>query len=365
MSVRRLAMLAPLIAMLSLGTALASPAGAVTAPMTAPDPVASVTVDSQEQGPDLTWRISASWASAPLADGYRVSITNVAGTATYKTKDVGTTTATTLTTADLLDGHNYKVSVIAFTGDDEAAATQSTSFAAMSLDRTAPTGTFTVSPTHAFLAGDFLGLEDQSASVVISQTTLTDDSPGTITRQVLAGDGSAAKAWTSTTFTVTYTKAGTYTPKVLVTDVFGNSATVDLSPVTISLDTTAPRVRVTLPATSMRNRIAGWRVVHGTATDTGSGVELALAMVLEKRHGIWYAYDFNKRKWLKGNGRENYTLNHTKAMPAFVAVNSLHRWRTPRIAGLTTGVLSVRAFAVDRAGNFGLSPAVRPSITRS
>ena len=362
MSVRRLATLAPLIAVLSLGTALASPAGAVMTPTVAPPAATDLVVGTQTQGAQQTWRVPATWTASAGADGYKVELTDTVGTV-YRVKDVSATT-TTLSSDDLLAGHSYRISVEAFTGTDYAAPVTA-DFVATTLDTTAPVGTFTVSPTHTYLAGDFLGLEDLSASVVISQTTLSDDSPGTITRQVLAGDGSAAKAWTSTKFTVTYTKAGTYTPKVLLTDVFGNAATVDLSPVTISLDTTAPRVRVTLPETSMRNRIAGWRVIHGTATDAGSGVELALAMVLEKRHGIWWAYDFNKRKWLKGNGRETYTLNHTKAMPAFVTVNSLHRWRTPRIAGLTTGVLSVRAAAVDRAGNFGLSPVVRPKITRS
>ena len=82
----------------------------------------------------------------------------------------------------------------------------------------------------------------------------------------------------------------------------------------------------------------------------------------EKRGGTWYAYDFSKRKWLKGYSSLDKTLNKTKARAAFMTVTAAGNWRTPRIRSLTKGTLHVEAFAVDDAFNFSLARPVTQKI---
>jgi hypothetical protein len=366
-SVRRLAALFPLLAVLLLGSTLTSPADAAVMPTVVPDPVTVVVgtvTQGQNQGSDPTWVVPVSWQAADTATGYTVKLTSLDGTSTYATRDVSGT-STTFTTANLLENTDYLASVAPFNGDGPGTAATD-QFTAITLDRTAPTGTFTVAPTHAWLTFDFLSLdESESASVTNTQVASYDDTSSTITRRVLAGDGTAWRTWPSgSSIAITYTTAGTYTPKVELTDGYGNSGTIDLSPVTVSNDVTAPVVRVTPPATAMRDRIAGWRRIRGTATDSGSGVELAVAMVLEKRAGIWYAYDFHHRKWLKGWAREGKTLRRTKATPALLIPSSTGQWHTSWIRGLRTGKLSVHAAALDASGNIALAPVARAKITR-
>lgn len=357
----------PVTAALLLCLGLSTPAAAlVPAPTVAPPPVASVVVDSQEQGPDHSWRVTASWPESVGATGYTVSLTNNTGTATYRTRDVVDTT-TRLDTDDLIEGRTYRVSVTAFTGDEEAAAS-STTFEAMTLDRTAPTGTFLVAPTTVFLATDFFAFDEPtaSASVTLRQLTLSDDTTpsSSISRAVIAGDGTAAAPWTADRFTITYHRAGTFTPKVRLTDAHGNTETVPLSPVVVKLDTTAPVVRVVRPPESSRDRISAWKRIYGSASDSGTGVEVVLTMVLQKRGSLWYAYDFGSRKWLRGKARERATLNRTKAMPAFATPDADGFWKTRRIRGMKTGKIAVHTAGIDSAGNGGLGRVVRQQITR-
>jgi hypothetical protein len=358
-SARRLAALLPLVTALLLGSGLVAPAQAA-----APLAVSSVTVGTQVQGSNWTWVIPVSWEASLDATGYAVSITNAAGTRTYKTKDVGAVTQTTLTSADLTDGQAYKVSVVAFSGPDESAATTA-DLTAISLDRGAPTGTFTVAPSHAWLIYDFMSFdESQTASVTIKQVTVSDDTSTTITRKVLAGDGTAARTWASgSALTITYTKAGTFTPKVQLTDEFGNTGTVSLSPVTIYEDNIAPVVRITRPSSSMRDRISGWRKIRGTAVDGQTGVDTALVMLVQKRGAYWYVYNFHKRVWVKGRTGQIDTLAHTKARPAVLSPDSLGQWHTGRIRGLKQGKMVVRSAAFDGSFNLGTA-VVRQQITQ-
>ena len=206
---------------------------------------------------------------------------------------------------------------------------------------------------------------NEKASVTVKQLSLSDDSGGAVSRQVLAGDGSSAVAWPSgTSLAITYNRAGTFTPQVKLTDEFGNVGTVSLNPVTVSDDNAAPVVRVTRPAASMRERIAGWRVIRGTATDVGTGVDKVLVFVLQKRGGLWYVYHFRKRVWLKGRSTQAATLSHVKARPALLSTDSVGRWHTKWIRGLKTGKLVVHTAAFDQVLNIGLGPVVRQKITR-
>lgn len=369
---RRLTVLLPLIALLLLGSALTTPAGAVVVPLAVPDPVA-VTVDpltqGQNQGGEQTWQIPVSWTASATATGYTVKITSSDGGSTYATKDVSTTSHT-FTVSTLLDNWDYKATVTPVNGDGPGTAAEAP-FTAIPLDRTAPTGTYVVAPTHAWLQFDFTSFDEtETAAVTITQKVApTDDTPSTtITRRVLAGDGSAAKSWNSgSTFQVTYDKAGTFTPQVELTDGFGNSRLIALSTVTIADDNTAPVVTVTRPDSSVRNRISAWRVVRGSATDVGTGVDAVLAMVMQKRGGVWYAYHFGKRRWIKGKpGKgEAYNLGHIKARPTLMTTNAAGQWRTPRIRGLKTGLISVHSAAFDEVLNLSFGKVVRQRITRS
>ena len=350
MSVRRLVTLLPLLAVLVLGSALTSPAGAVMIPATVPDPVATVDVGTitqgQNQGSSQTWVVPVTWDASATATNYTVKITSLDGTSTYATRDVSGT-STTFTTPDLSDNVDYKASVTPFNTDGPGSATTA-QFTAIALDRTAPTATYTINHTSAYLTypdGNFLA--DQSATFTITQTSLSDAA----TRKVALGDGSAQKTWSSgSQFTLTYTKAGTFTPHVYVTDAYGNTATVDLPAVHVLVDATDPVLSVQIPSPS--NLISSWRVVRGTSTDAGTGVVLTGAVVAEKRGSIWYAYNFHKRTWVKGYTRLGKTLNR-KAVPAFMLPTYTGAWHTPKIRGLRKGPLHVEAIAIDQ--NFNVS----------
>jgi len=171
-------------------------------------------------------------------------------------------------------------------------------------------------------------------------------------KRVLAGGGTAAQAWASgNTFQLTYTKAGAFTPQVELTDGFGNTRTVSLTPVTVGNDVTGPALKITIPSQS--NLIASWRVVRGTSTDDGTGVILTAAVVAQKRGGVWYGYDFHKRTWVKGYASLRRTLGK-KARPAFMTPSSTGAWHTPKVRGLRGGPLHVEAIAIDESFNISL-----------
>jgi hypothetical protein len=355
-SVRRVATLLPLVAML-LGSLLSSPAQAAPT-----DPVTGLTVSQvQTPGHNDRWSVTASW-DANGATSYTVEIVaNADGSGTpYAGPQDTANNSVTLTTAGLLAGQTYYVAVFP-TAASGSVVTKD--FVALTLDTTAPTGTFTVMPTHAWLAFDFLSPDEtESASVTITQTS--PDEAG-VTRKVLAGDGTTARAWASgTSLKITYTEAGTFTPKVDLTDQFGNSGTVSLSQVTIAADTIAPVVRITRPTTSMRDRIAGWRKIRGTAVDGQTGVDTVLVFIVQKRGSYWYVYNFHKREWLKGRTGQIATLAHTKARPSVLSPDSLGQWHTARIRGLAKGKMVVRSIAFDDSINIGQAK-VAQRITRS
>ncbi len=84
--------------------------------------------------------------------------------------------------------------------------------------------------------------------------------------------------------------------------------------------------------------------------------------MIEKRGTIWYAYDFDHKRWLKGWTSMNKTLNRTKAMPALMGVTASGAWHTPAIRGLKRGTLHVESVAIDGAFNPGPAPKVNHRI---
>ncbi|MCW2754373.1 MAG: 5-nucleotidase protein [Marmoricola sp.] len=313
-------------------------------------------------------QITATWTPNDSATTYRAFITDAAdGTSgsVLAFQDVPATspsTTATISTAGLAGGQTYWVAVKATAPSDGTVVTSQ--FTAITLDTTGPAGTFTVDHTLRYLAPDFASLSfGLTADVHISQSALADDTtaPAAITRQVNAGDGSGLKPWTSgTSYKVTYTKAGTFTPHVVLTDQFGNVTDKVLSTVTIAHDTTAPTNHITTPTSP--SRIASWRVIRGKATDSGTGVQAAAVRLVEKRGTIWYAYDFAHKKWLRGWASMTRTLNRTKAEPAFLHVTAAGAWRTPFIRGLTRGTLHVEALAIDGVFNVGQAPKITRPI---
>jgi hypothetical protein len=354
---RHLLLLLALVAAL-LGGGLA-PASAA-----APNPVALLAVGSVTQGAGQTWVVTASWQSSANADSYRVAITDHDGYNTEGSSYASANThalGATLSTNDLLAGNTYWITVRAVTGSEDSAPVTA-SFVAVPLDTTAPVGTYKADKSKAYLIGDDFD-ETAEAVVTLTQTALSDDTTAaaSITRKVLAGDGTPARTWTTgTTFKLHYTAVGNFSPKVQLTDSFGNTTQVVVPAVQVREDTVGPRVTITRPTAP--GKVASWRRISGTSTDVGTGVDTTLAMVLEKRNGIWWAYDFRSRKFLKGYATLSKTFNKTRARPADMPGNAAGTWRTPVLRGLKKGTLHIETFAYDKAFNGARGPIINVKI---
>ncbi|RNL66204.1 PKD domain-containing protein [Nocardioides marmoriginsengisoli] len=330
------------------------------------DPVTNLAVSQSQVGQE--WVVNASWTANDTATTYKVLITDdEAATSVVKSKDfaanAGAPATADLATADLVSGGEYWLAVRAKSGET-LGAVESVPFTAITLDSTGPTGTYTVNRTSAFMTIDFDAQsfdEIEAAAFTVTQTSLSDNTPGgSITRTIQAGDGSPPTTWTKPTYKLKYHRPGTFTPKVRLTDQFGNVTTVNLPALTVKRDVTNPRVRITTPANP--TKVASWRRIKGTATDAETGVSGAMAFVVQKRGGVWYAYDFHKRKWLKGYSGLTKTLRKSKARPASMRVNAAGAWQTPAIRGLRKGKLHVEAAAFDNGFNLGEAPKVNRTL---
>ncbi|MFT4263100.1 MAG: hypothetical protein QM572_06950 [Nocardioides sp.] len=335
------------VALLALGMALVAPAAAQAA---ATDAVTGLTVSvAQAPGSHTSWQVTASWTANPDATTYRVQIAaDAAGATVFVTKDVSVTSAT-LTTDALAGGQDYWVLVKPIAPSDGSSTGKQ--FNAPALDTTPPTGSFVVDVRTSYLTTTYdasYTLSTKATAHVVQQSL-----EAGATRAVLAGDGSAAQAWASgDTFELSYATAGTYTPHVLITDAYGNTGDVELPSVTILEDKSGPSLSIAKPAKPSKK--ASWRTVRGTTADSGVGVSVVLAYVVEKRGSVWWAYDFSKRKWLKGYSSEKKTESKSKAMPAFIQPSRDGSWKTPAIKGLTRGKLLFQAAALDANGNYTL-----------
>ncbi len=359
MKFRPYAVLGALLASVALDVAVIAPAQAAP-----PPDVTNVQVTGQSQGAARTWSIAASWDAAATADGYKVAIVdsptgdNTPGSY-YGSTDTNGLSAT-ISARGLLSSHTYWVSVRPTNGTEIGNPT-TVAFQPIALDTAGPVGTYTLNRTKVYLtATDFEEEEFLTADVRIAQQTLSDDHTANaqIVRQVLSGDGSPAKTWSGIgTYKVVYLKKGTYSPKVLLTDSFGNVTTVNLPTVQVLEDVTAPVVRLTRPGPLLIDRLGGWRSIRGTVTDVGSGVQIVLVMVVEKRGSIWWAYDFDSSRWMKGFRSRDKTMEELEASPAAVEPNGKY-WRTPRIRDLRAGLLHAEIVAFDGSFNVGYGPTV-------
>lgn len=326
----------------------------------APDPVTDLTasaVQAPGTSPDhANFTVTATWTADPSAPPYSVQVLDGScnDAHAYSLAHDVRTTSYTATLSNLADDTTYCLSVTA-----AGATAATTTFTTPVADTTAPHGHYSITPPSKFLTYDFdSDLDGMTATFRIAQVSAD---PDVVTRKVVAGDGSAAKVWKSgTTFPLTYAKAGTFTPHVLIADEFGNTTNIALSAVRVRKDTTAPRVRIVHPAHP--GRIASWRTIRGSATDSQSGVVMTMVFTMERRHGVWWVYDFKKARWHEGVKSFNKTMNKSTAQPKYFLGKAAEHWRTPKIKGLTKGTLRVYAFAADQVGNFGRAPKVSRKI---
>lgn len=348
----------PVLLLLALVTALIVGTTGV-ANAAAPDPVSAVSIDSQTQGANHTWVLGISWQPSPNADSYRVAINDHDGGLNspgsyYASRNTQALNAT-LSTDDLIVGNTYWITVRALTGTEDSIATTQ-AFTAITLDTTGPTGTYTLDKTASYLEFPDDFYEDEAggfAKVRITQTSLSDNitPAGDITRRVFAGDGSAARTWSgSSPIELKYTAAGNYSPQVELTDAAGNTALLDLPGVQIRKDSTAPVVKINKPANP--TKVASWRRISGSSTDTGVGIAgTQVYVLLKKPNGYWYVYSFAARKFVKGKKTLLGTYKSVRPSGYYPAVTPTGTWRTPWISGLTKGTLRVMASSYDKSFN--------------
>ncbi|WP_151084622.1 PKD domain-containing protein [Nocardioides cynanchi] len=207
-------------------------------------------------------------------------------------------------------------------------------------DVTAPTGTFDATPHNAWTA---------FTTVTVTQATLGDDySPADhITKSVDWGDGSAPTDWTgATSVTHVYTKAGSFTPMVTLTDEAHNATSpISSSAVTVTTDSAAPVLKLLLPASL--HSVRAWKTLRGTANDAGVGVKKVSLRAVEKRGTAWFAYQRTTKTWVKAATKAK-AFAKTGALS--MTTSASHAW-AGKLVGLRKGVLVYKVKATDQVGN--------------
>jgi hypothetical protein len=350
-------------AVAALATAAATLAVGAPAHASGTSPVTNLVVTQSQVGHNDV--VHASWTPNDTATSYHVYISDQSDGSTQLINTDVTGNSADISTSTLTAGTTYYVDVHA---NVSGSLDTVTGFQAITLDTTGPTGTFHLNRTSSYMTLNFIDAvlhpsARPTASFVITQDTLGDDSTpaSSVTRTVNNGHGTI-KTWSvGQLFTISYTDAGTYTPTVTLTDVYGNQTVVELPTVHVYSDTTAPVVRIK-PPTTYPYRVSSWRYIRGVASDGNSGVQVVLAFVAERRRGIWYTYDFTSRRWLRGYANLTRTLNTSNADAALMHVSSAHTWHTPFIRNLLPGPLHVEAYAIDNANNYAQARSINRII---
>ena len=222
-------------------------------------------------------------------------------------------------------------------------------------DHAAPTGSFGV--TAAAWA--------TYTKVSLSETSLTEDysALADVRRVVDWNDGTPTATWTgSTAPTHVYAQPGSYAPTVQLLDEAGNAGAATMSNgVVVSADTGRPTVSLTRPARHPR-WVRSWVVVHGDASDAGTGVRQVQLQVIEKRGASWYAYRGTTRRWVKGGTTQAAALRKTTL--ASVTPTASHTW-SYRFSGLRKGVLITKVRAVDNVANTSAFRSYKQALTHS
>lgn len=240
-------------------------------------------------------------------------------------------------------------------------------------DPTYPTGTFTITQP-GILSGYGGCYDDLYASGTIAVASLVDDNTPTDRIRLKldlpgvwwldpygapVGETKGIDGWW-----VTFASTGTFVPTVTITDQDNHQTVVTLPAITVVDDTTGPSVSITQPAAGSRASVRAWRVLRGKAVDAETGIFEVNAQVLQRRAGTWYAYDDRARKWRKGTRSEAWTRNHFRPQMTTQRVVD-GRWAMPALAGLTKGLLSVRADAMHNGScRTATAPEIRVQLTR-
>ncbi|GAB3779896.1 PKD domain-containing protein [Nocardioides ungokensis] len=226
--------------------------------------------------------------------------------------------------------------------------------AAVTGDTAPPTGAFTAGPGSAWAS---------YSTVALTQEAISDgdfSAAADIKRTVDWGDGSAAATWaTGTAAEHVYTAAGSYTPKVELTDEAGNSATYDASVVTVTLDSVAPTV--TLKAPRYARSVRSSRTLKGSATDAETGVAGVRVKAVEKRGTRWYGYRPATGTWVKAASKK---AAWRQARAAAVTPTATGTWSSP-LRHLAKGQLLVKSNGRDLVGNTSTWVLTSRKLTRS
>jgi hypothetical protein len=221
-------------------------------------------------------------------------------------------------------------------------------------DHQAPTGSFGRTPGTAWAKYTVVS--------VFQEGSLTDDwSPAyKITRSVDWGDGTTSDWPYGTPLSHVYKTAGSHTPVVTITDEAHNAADVPTSPVVVTADTVAPRVKLILPSTA-RHSVKTWRTLRGTATDAGTGVKTVKLRAVEKRHGSWFAYKATTGTWVKTATKAKA---FSRSKPFTLTTNLRHRWNA-RLYRLRKGRLVYKVRAVDQVHNLSVIKIHKAHLTKT
>ena len=220
-------------------------------------------------------------------------------------------------------------------------------------DADAPQGSYTVTPVSAWA---------RYTPVNLTQTSLSDDftPAGLVSRVVAWGDGVVASWPTGSVTRHVYRAGGTFTPVVTLTDEAGNTSTVTGAPVTVKVDSVAPRVTIIVP--SAYRRVSSWITLRGKAGDAGVGVRHVRVKAVQKRGAYWYAYKPALRSWVRAGVTSAAALSKAGTATRTPAANRV--WSL-RLARLRKGTLLVRVVGVDRVGNTSAPVVRKQALTRA
>ncbi len=207
------------------------------------------------------YQVHATWNAATNATGYRVTMSDLAGS----TLDQATVTSTSYTGDTTLPvSSQVNVEVVPFNGTRRGRATTRS---IVLPDLTAPSASYTVTPQNS-----------SDGNVTIELTSLSDDlsSAAAIDQEINWDDGTSATTGdgTQTSFAHGYgsTKA-IYHPVVTVTDAAGNSAMHELTVVVD--DTTAPTGQFSVSPVAPTTAWANWTKVTLTVTSVDDDLSSA------------------------------------------------------------------------------------------
>jgi hypothetical protein len=297
------------------------------------DPTAAYTVSPENSG-DGHVTVTQTQLADNLSTAAQLTQTIDWGDASPNSTGPGTTTSF---------AHTYSTTPAVYhpvvTIKDAAGNETTVELAAAVKDLAAPTGSYSVSPATGYA---------RWTTVTLTQDAIDDDLSANedISRTVDWGDG-PAETWTDgTTLTHRYDAAIAATPTVTLEDEAGNvAAPISSSAVSITADTTAPKLRFKLPTTG-RQSVSKWTTLRGRAIDSETGVKNVRLKVVEKRHAKWYAYKSDTRRWVSAASQRGAWKKATTTTATTVG----RRWSLP-VKRLTVGTLVYRASGTDNVGN--------------